>query len=427
MLDNVLHMVTDEQISLASRLKNRKTNLLQLIVQQYPNKKGVVVLFAPTEPDHSVFLQDSSFFYFTNINEPACVLTFGYQHSTTLHMPNFGKIREQWVHIVENINEQTKSLWDLDHIALLGKPISGYSVAPYFPSADYQAVIDFLMGLIAQNQVIFTLYPSDVRAYASVKRVIDRLSLFIPNLMQHVIDVSELVTVLRRKKDLSEIESLYKALEITNEAFQAAEFMIKPGVNEAEVQAAIEYIFTERGARSAYQSIVAAGKNGTILHYHTNQSQLQKNDLILIDAGAMFAHYCADISRTFAVSKQFSRRQKELYDLVRAAQEHVASQASVGMWLNNAQQPEQSLQHIALQFLKDHGGYDQYFPHSIGHFLGLDVHDVGSRSAQLQAGDVITIEPGIYIPDESMGIRIEDNYWIVPEGPAVCLSEGIEK
>jgi Xaa-Pro aminopeptidase len=110
---------------------------------------------------------------------------------------------------------------------------------------------------------------------------------------------------------------------------------------------------------------------------------------------------------------------------VLATQEHVASLAKPGMWLKNKDKQDQSLHHLAVKFLAKHG-YDKYFPHGIGHYLGLDVHDVGDYATPLQEGDVITIEPGIYIPAENIGIRIEDNYWITKDG-AVCLSENLPK
>jgi Xaa-Pro aminopeptidase len=131
------------------------------------------------------------------------------------------------------------------------------------------------------------------------------------------------------------------------------------------------------------------------------------------------------LTRTYPVSGTFSKRQKELYQIVLDTQKYVASLAKPGMWLKNKDKVDQSLHHLAVKFLAKHG-YDKYFPHGIGHFLGLEVHDVGDSSVPLHEGDVITIEPGIYIPEENIGIRIEDNYWITKDG-AVCLSENVFK
>lgn len=219
---------------------------------------------------------------------------------------------------------------------------------------------------------------------------------------------------------------MYQSIGITQTAFQAAARVLKPGATEAELQAAIEYIFIENGARPAYPSIVAGGVRATILHYHTNNQILDDGELVLIDAGARYNHYCADITRVLPVSGSFTDRQKELYEIVLETQQHVVEHIRPGVWLSNVKEQEISLQHIAINFLKKKG-YDSCFIHGIGHYLGLDVHDVGSRLTPLQEGDVITVEPGVYMPDESIGIRIEDNYWVVQDAEPVCLSEDIPK
>ena len=157
----------------------------------------------------------------------------------------------------------------------------------------------------------------------------------------------------------------------------------------------------------------------------TNHPINKKMKMVLVDIGAQMGHYCADISRTYPVSGRFSARQRELYNIVLETQEYVAEQARPGMWLFNAENKAKSLHHLAEKFLESKG-LEKYFPHGIGHFLGLDVHDVGDRQRPLQEGDLFTIEPGLYIPKEGIGIRIEDNYWMVKDG-VVCLSEDLPK
>lgn len=404
----------------------RRTKLLELIAQGYPEKAGTVFLFAPFEGDHEIFLQDSSFYYFSGISEPASVLSFDVHNGTCLHVPDFGDFRAKWVQSVDEINDQTIASFGIDRLQTLGNRIAGYSVDPYFSPDDYKKIIEQLREMVAKKQTVFTLYPIHGRLNAAVKMIVDRLSTFIPGLHGFIVDISPLVATLRRKKDISEIEDLYQAIEITNAAFQAASHVVKPGAKEAEVQAAMEYIFTENGARKAYPAIIAGGRRATILHYNTNQATLQKGELVLIDAGAMYNHYCADITRVFPVSGKFDKQQRALYEIVLETQQHVAEHVRPGVWISNPQEQEVSLQHIAINFLKK-SGYDQYFIHGIGHYLGLDVHDVGSRQQALQEGDVITIEPGIYIPDRAIGIRIEDNYWVVKDSEPVCLSEDIAK
>lgn len=412
--------------NVAHRVIQRRKSLLELIAQAYPDKTGVVVLLAPIEMEHYAFVQDSSFYYFSGISQPAMALTFAVNQSTILHMPDFADQREKWVDSVDVINDATKSLFGLDEICKLGNRVATYQIDPYFTESDYKNFIEYLKTFIADGKIIFTLYPLHVRANASVKMVMDRLALSVPGLMKHVVDISPQVAKLRRKKDMSEIEAMHQAIGITQAAFQAAAYVIKPEVSEVEVQAAIEYIFTENYVKPAYSTIVGGAKRATILHYHTNSKILNVGDLVLIDAGAMFAHYCADITRVFPVSGKFSKEQNKLYEIVLETQELVFEHVRPGIFLSNEKEQEISLQHIAMKFLKKYG-YDKYFIHGIGHYLGLDVHDVGSRAEPLCEGDVITIEPGIYIPEKSIGIRIEDNYWVIADGSPVCLSENIPK
>lgn len=410
----------------ASKYKARRKKLLTAIEEEYPQKKGKLILFAPVELDNQPFLQDSSFFYFTGISEPAVVLVSDAQEGTTLYVPHFGDVRSKWMHSQDIINEQTISLFGIDSLKMSGAPMTDYQMFPYFSAQDYSEIIVLLQEMMQQKQTVFTLYPSDKRSYVFVRQIVDRLLLFLPELAHYIVDISPLVGELRRKKEISEIEQMYQAIGITQTAFQAAARVLKPGAREAELQAAIEYIFTENGARPAYPSIVAGGKRATILHYHTNNQELEDGEVVLIDAGARYGQYCADITRVLPVSGAFTDRQKELYEIVLETQLHVVEHIRPGVWISNPKEQDVSLQHIAVKFLKKKG-YDSYFIHGIGHYLGLDVHDVGSRLTPLKEGDVITVEPGIYMPDESIGIRIEDNYWVVQDAEPVCLSEDIPK
>lgn len=413
--------------SKAETFAGRRKKLLELIAEQYAQKVGTVFLFAPIEGDNQdTFLQDSTFFYFSGISEPATVLSFDLYNGTTLYVPNFGESRSKWMHSVDDLSPEAISFFGIDQSVAMGNQVAGYSVDPYFLSEDYKHIVELLRDMVHAKKTIFTMYPIHGRQNANVKMIVDRLALFVPGLHNQIIDISPFVAQLRRKKDIAEIESLYQAIEITNAAFQAASRVIKNGANESEVNAALEYIFIENGARRAYPSIVAGGKRATILHYNTNREELLDGQLVLIDAGASYGHYCADITRVFPVSGTFDKHQAALYEIVLETQQHVVESIRPGMWLSNTQQQDASLQHIAVNFLKKRG-YDQYFIHGIGHYLGLDVHDVGARSLPLQEGDVITVEPGIYIPEKSIGIRIEDNYWVMKNCEPVCLSEDIPK
>jgi Xaa-Pro aminopeptidase len=231
---------------------------------------------------------------------------------------------------------------------------------------------------------------------------------------------------MRRIKSSFEIDSIEEAVRITSLGHARAAGMVGHNVYEREIVGAIEGDFIASGAQIAFPSIVASGPQATILHYDEHNRPMQNGELVVVDIGASVNGYCADISRTYPVSGIFTDRQKELYEIVLRTQEYIASLARPGYWLSNVACPEKSLYHLAVGFLKDHGGYDLYFSHGIGHYLGLDVHDVGSYAQPLAEHDVITIEPGIYISQEGIGIRIEDNYVLTADG-VNCLSTALPK
>jgi Xaa-Pro aminopeptidase len=216
------------------------------------------------------------------------------------------------------------------------------------------------------------------------------------------------------------------AIERTAAGQKAAALLMQSGRREGEIRAALEAEFIRLGSSMpAFPSIVAAGGNATILHYLGEDALLQAPQAVVVDIGATYNQYAADITRTYPVDGQFSDRQRALYQIVLDTQAYIASCARPGMYLNNPHDPHNSLQHKTKEFLNQYG-LAQYMPHGIGHFMGLDVHDVGDRLVPLGPGDVIAIEPGVYIGEEKIGIRIEDDYLITETGVA-CLSNGIIK
>lgn len=401
--------------------KTRRAQLVQTVKDQFKGKNGKIVLWGAFEQEASRFKQESSFYYLTGLNEPGLTLILDLDGRSTLMIPNCVTTRAQWVQSAVSLEQKNASLLGFDTITHLGAECKGYQFYPFSPKEEYEQLVSLLHKMVESNQTLFTLSPDNSSEYAQQRMMVLRFAQWIPQLINVCADISLLVAHMRRKKDMEEIEFLYKAVEVTVLAQEAAAQAIKPGITEAEVQASLEYMMVASGAQPSFPSIVAAGKNGTVLHYTANSDMLKSDQLVVVDIGAEFAHYCADLTRTYPVSGRFTKRQKELYNLVLETQEYIASIAKPGMWLSNKEKPEQSLNHLAKKYL-DERGYGSYFLHGIGHFLGLDVHDVGDHKRALQEGDVITIEPGIYIAGEKIGIRIEDNYWIVKDG-VVCLSE----
>jgi Xaa-Pro aminopeptidase len=235
------------------------------------------------------------------------------------------------------------------------------------------------------------------------------------------------LAALRQIKDADEVGRLRRAVAITTEALLEAMVEAKPGMYEYELEAAIEYGFRRRGAeRVGFPSIVGSGQNGTILHYDENRRRMEEGELVVIDVGAEYGYYSADLTRTLPVSGRFTPRQRRLYDLVLGAQQTAIDSIRPGTSLG-------ALNQIARLYLRTRSsdlcgglGCDQYFIHGLSHWLGMDVHDPGSYSRRLEPGMVLTVEPGIYIPAESLGIRIEDVVLVTREGGEV-LSSGLPR
>ena len=229
-------------------------------------------------------------------------------------------------------------------------------------------------------------------------------------------DVAQIIAEMRKVKSAAEVALLQKAIDITGEAQSAAAAQIRPGVFEYEVQAALESAFTRNGAeRAGFPSIVGSGVYSTVLHYEKNRKKIDAGDTVVVDIGAEFSYYTADITRTYPASGKFTPRQREVYQLVLDAQRAAERAYKPGMTI--AQLNQVARDTMKASPLRDQKGntLERYFIHGLGHWLGMDVHDVGNYSSP-PVGAVFTIEPGIYIPEEKLGVRIEDDYLVTDKG-----------
>ena len=399
---------------------SRRAALLENIRSTYPDKQGAVVLCAAFEREREPFFQDSTFTYFVGIDEPGLVFYQKLEGQATLYEPHYATARSVWLPLKKD--QALLAAVGIEKETFLGEPIKGYSLDPLLVMSQVKTLVEHLSLVVHAGHSVFV--PLQEVSFESAM-YLRQLCSFVPGLFEQIIDISPLIGQLRRKKDMRELELMYRAIEITASAQDAAAQVIRPEISESQVQAAIDFVFADNQAVRAFPSIVGSGKNSTVLHYVDNKSVMKTGDLVVVDIGASYNHYAADVTRTYPVSGSFTARQKEIYQLVLDAQTFVAEAARPGMYLRNAQFPDQSLHHLAAKFFEEHG-YGKYFPHGVGHFVGLDVHDVEDRTKPLQPGDVFTIEPGLYIPEEKLGVRIEDMYWIVEDG-VVCLTEGIIK
>jgi Xaa-Pro aminopeptidase len=240
---------------------------------------------------------------------------------------------------------------------------------------------------------------------------------------------------LRAVKSTYEIDQLKKAVEITEKGFRRLLKFAKPGVWEYEIEAELihEYI-RNRSTGHAYDPIIASGENACVLHYVANDKQCKKGDLLLLDCAAEYANYNADLTRTIPVSGKYTARQKEVYNAVLRVMREARSMMREGMVLYDLNKEVGKIMEAELIQLKliDKAAvkkqdeknplYKKYFPHGTAHFLGIDVHDIGNRYGKLKAGAVLTCEPGIYIREEKIGIRIENNILITKGKPTDLMA-----
>ncbi|MDD6721522.1 MAG: M24 family metallopeptidase, partial [Clostridiales bacterium] len=227
-----------------------------------------------------------------------------------------------------------------------------------------------------------------------------------------------------------EVALISKAIDITNQGLQRVLKNLKPGTREYQAQADYEYVVHYLGAEGpSFPTIAGSGKNGCMLHYETNREICQDGSLLLLDLGTRWEGYCSDITRTYPVNGKFTDRQRQVYEIVLRANKEVAAQAKPGMTtreLNDICKRVLSEGCMELGLIEKEEDIGRYYMHGVSHHLGIDVHDVTVEGVKLAPGSVITDEPGLYIDEWEIGIRIEDDLLITEDGCQV-LSAGIIK
>jgi len=233
-------------------------------------------------------------------------------------------------------------------------------------------------------------------------------------------DIAPALYAMRQVKSDGELALIEKAINVSIDAHLDAMKTLRPGLFEYQIAARMEEIHEWGGcAREAYAPIVGAGFDSTVLHYSALDREIKDGDLVVIDVGGEYGGYAADITRTLPATGKFTARQREIYDIVLGAQNAAIAAVKPGAVLYGT---ENSLQQIVTNFINAHGKDEQgrplgrYYPHGVSHHLGLDVHDPGERTRPLEPGMVITVEPGIYIPEEKLGVRIEDDVLVTEDG-----------
>jgi Xaa-Pro aminopeptidase len=240
---------------------------------------------------------------------------------------------------------------------------------------------------------------------------------------------------LRVVKSMPEVELIKQACAITDKGFRRVLDFVKPGVMEHEIEAEFIHEFTRNRATFAYGPIIASGANACVLHYHQNDQVCKKGELLLLDVAAAYANYNSDLTRTIPVSGKFTRRQKQIYNAVLRVMRSSIKGAVAGKVVRDWQRESWDMMNeelLKLDLLKasdikkqdpDNPACRKYFMHGLGHPMGLDVHDVGFTTEPMAAGWVMTVEPGIYIPEENIGIRLENDILITAEGQIDLMAD----
>jgi Xaa-Pro aminopeptidase len=267
---------------------------------------------------------------------------------------------------------------------------------------------------------LFTILPhNDDTGYPHARETSDWVRQNAPKLSLQ--DATAAIGALRQIKSSGEIALLQKAIDLSVDAQFAAMRMVHPGLYEYQVAAKMVEIHDEGGCETeAYAPIVGTGFHSTVLHFNELDAQIKDGDVVLMDVGGQYAGYTADITRTIPANGHFTPRQREIYEIVLGAQNAALAALKPGMSLGG--RGSNSLFDIAYNYINTHGTdregnhLGKYFFHGLGHHIGLEVHDAGDPYRTLEPGMVVTMEPGIYLPEENIGVRIEDDVLITPTG-----------
>ena len=307
------------------------------------------------------------------------------------------------------------------------KSISGIDDVRF--TASFQAQLDYLLGSSTLSTCYFDCYrhqQSDLPDYNLAKA--QKFAAEHPGIT--VRNLWPIAAKLRMQKDEDEVALTKHAIDITDKALQRVLTTLEPGMKEYQAQANFEHMVHYLGAEGpSFPTIAGSGKNGCMLHYETNRDTCQDGTLLLLDLGVRYQGYCSDITRTYPVSGKFSERQRKVYEIVLKANKEVAAQAKPGMTtkeLNEICKKVLTQGCMELGLIDKEEDIGKYYMHGVSHHLGLDVHDVTVEGVKLAPGSIITDEPGLYIDEWEIGIRIEDDLLITEDGCRV-LSAAIIK
>ncbi len=389
---------------------------------------GAVLLFASDEAegpnDLYGYRPDDNFFYLSGWSEPGAALlimpgtakagtaTPDHAYTEILFLPNHNPSQEKWTGPKLGAdNPDAVKITGFDHVDVLDN-----------------LRLELVRLLPAGRVSVYTDVPAgdEISNSTAPLEWLKRANAFPVGVSFQ--DIRPLLASLRTYKDAGEIERIRHATDASIAAHLAAMRAVKPGITEREISALMQYEWGKRGCeRPAYSPIVGSGFNSTVLHYSADSATIQAGDVIVIDAAGEYSMYASDITRTLPASGKFTARQREIYDIVLGAQQAAAA-AFVSGKSRLRRNMADSLHDVAYNYINTHGRdlhgepLGKYFIHGLSHYVGLNVHDPNDYEVPLGPGAVFTIEPGIYIPEEKLGIRIEDTLYVDQDGKLINLT-----
>ena len=390
---------------------------------------GLIVLFGRSDdfgPDALLpFRQENSFYYLTGYDYPGAVLL--------LAPPVENRRSPFW----EESSRLPREILFLPPRDRDQEHWTGPKPDPYIPEASAQTGVAVVKGIEALEAEIrryaqgfpnlYTLRPdthSEETESVFARDNAEKLRTILP--FAKLRDPRSALAGLRQVKSEGELKLIRKAVECSMDAHLEAMRETRPGIFEYEISALMQYTFGRAGCtRPAYGPIVGSGTRSTILHYNRNSERMESGDLVVFDVAGEYAHYAADITRTLPVNGRFTPRQREIYEIVLGAQKAAINAVKPGMSLGR--RDSDSLYQIAYNYINTHGKdlhgqpLGQYWLHGLGHMVGIDVHDPANYPAVLKPGMMFSIEPGVYIPEEKLGIRIECVFMVGQDGKLIDM------
>ena len=354
---------------------------------------GAAVLYSRGKQTDAGYRPDANFWYLTGVDDPGAILVLapGEPEDELLFLATRDTDAERWTGLRPALSDSLTRAWGFDRI-LRTTSLGGRIVA----IVKHSPTLHLISSLVSPTAD----KPPDMELYGNISSRIPGTS---------TKNSSRFLERMRMVKSDAEIAALERAIGVTHQGISDVIAAMKPGISEFQLDGILEESFKSQGSQfMAFAPIVGCGEQATILHYERRNQPLVDGDLLLMDVGAEWDRYAADISRTVPVNGTFSPEQARIYDIVLEAADAAIAKIRPGVTVREVHE-------AAREVIRRHGHIEDFL-HSTSHFLGLDVHDVGDYGMPLEAGMVITVEPGIYLPKEKIGVRIEDDILVTKNG-----------